>query len=180
MPIIIQATVFNINDRPEFEESQKIKLSIYDCRVFWVSELEEVMTSDYSHMMTDTFNNLKMGPAELKKYIQQQWNRLRTDGVYEIDYFGDLLMQAVARGTKKKILIFNTDKNSLNDPIVVVSPETFGGTIDSDVPVVVCYNGNHYAQCHKCNFDLMSLTNHTQSDCSIFSVTRRCRSDGSH
>ena len=148
--MITQATVFNVNDRPEFDESQNIKLSINDCRVFWVSDLQEVMTSEYKHMMTDTFNNLKMGPVELKKYIQRQWDMLRTDGVYEIDYFGDLLMQAVARGAKKQILIFNTDKNSVNDPILVVTPETFGGTTDSDVPVVVCYNGNHYAQCHKC------------------------------
>ena len=62
--------------------------------------------------------------------------------------FGDLLMQAISRGSRKRILIFNTNENSPNDPIVVVSPETYGGTSDSAVPVVVAYNGGHYVSLH--------------------------------
>ena len=57
-------------------------------------------------------------------------------------------MQAISRGSRKRILIFNTNENSPNDPIVVVSPETYGGTSDSAVPVVVAYNGGHYVSLH--------------------------------
>ena len=150
--------VYNINDRPEFNESQKIRLPIQDCRVFWVSALEDLINNEYSHMMTDTFNNLKMGPAELEKYIKQQWEKLRQDCAYEIDYFGDLLIQAISRGAKKMILIVNTDINSTNDPVVVVSPETFGGERDSDLPVIVAYNGHHYESLEPCDADSNAAT----------------------
>ena len=123
-----------------------------------MSALEDVINNEYSHMMTDTFNNLKMGPAELEKYIKQQWEKLRQDCAYEIDYFGDLLIQAIARGTKKMILIFNTDINSTNDPVVVVSPETFGGERDSDLPVIVAYNGHHYESLEPCDAESNTAT----------------------
>ena len=93
-----------------------------------------------------------MGPAELKKYIQRQWDMLRTDCVYEIDYFGDLLMQAVSRGTKKKILIFNTNVNITatagHDPISVVDPRDYGSEINSEIPVVLAYNLVHFESFH--------------------------------
>ena len=123
-----------------------------------MSALEDVISNEYSHMMTDTFNNLKMGPAELEKYIKQQWEKLRQDCAYEIDYFGDLLIQAISRGAKKMILIVNTDINSTNDPVVVVSPETFGGERDSDLPVIVAYNGHHYESLEPCDADSNAAT----------------------
>ena len=123
-----------------------------------MSALEDVINNEYSHMMTDTFNNLKMGPAELEKYIKQQWEKLRQDCAYEIDYFGDLLIQAISRGAKKMILIVNTDINSTNDPVVVVSPETFGGERDSDLPVIVAYNGHHYESLEPCDADSNAAT----------------------
>ena len=123
-----------------------------------MSALEDVINNEYSHMMTDTFNNLKMGPAESEKYIKQQWEKLRQDCAYEIDYFGDLLIQAISRGAKKMILIVNTDINSTNDPVVVVSPETFGGERDSDLPVIVAYNGHHYESLEPCDADSNAAT----------------------
>ena len=123
-----------------------------------MSALEDVINNEYSHMMTDTFNNLKMGPAELEKYIKQQWEKLRQDCAYEIDYFGDLLIQAISRGAKKMILIVNTDINSTNDPVVVVSPETFGGERDSDLPVIVAYNGHHYESLEPCDAESNAAT----------------------
>ena len=123
-----------------------------------MSALEDVINNEYSHMMTDTFNNLKMGPAESEKYIKQQWEKLRQDCAYEIDFFGDLLIQAISRGAKKMILIVNTDINSTNDPVVVVSPETFGGERDSDLPVIVAYNGHHYESLEPCDADSNAAT----------------------
>ena len=56
------------------------------------------------------------------------------------------------------ILIFNTDINSTNDPVVVVSPETFGGERDSDLPVIVAYNGHHYESLEPCDADSNAAT----------------------
>ena len=79
----------------------------------------------------------ELTPMENQQLIKSGWEKLKKDGAYEIDFFGDLLMQAISRGSRKQILIFTTNEDSPNDPIVVVSPETYGGTTDTTVPVVV-------------------------------------------
>ena len=91
-------------------------------------------------MMPDNLDP-KLNQEQNQQLIKSGWEKLKQNGAYEIDFFGDLLMQAISRGSRKRILIFNTNENSPNDPIVVVSPETYGGTSDSAVPVVVAYNG---------------------------------------
>ena len=58
-------------------------------------------------------------------------------------FFCDLLMPAIARGTKKQILIFCTTLDA-PVPIYVVTPERFGVDRDSDVPVCLAYNQLHY------------------------------------
>ena len=45
-----------------------------------------------------------------KEWIEG-WRKMSVPGQYEIDYFGDLMLPAIACGLKKYILIFNTNQN---------------------------------------------------------------------
>merc|ERR1712208_73416 len=68
-------------------------------------------------------------------------------GVYERDFFGDMMMAGIACGVKKVILIFHTNEDIVrtgHDPISVIDPRDYEGEIDSDIPVVVAYNLVHY------------------------------------
>ena len=60
-------------------------------------------------------------------YTEQQVRdglaKLQESGIYEIDFFGDMMMGGIACGIRKRILIFNTSKNLLHDPISVVDPQ---------------------------------------------------------
>ena len=71
----------------------------------------------------------------------------QTNRDYEIDFFGDLVLHAIAKGCQKNILIFNTSVAAY-DPVYVVEASKFGGIADSDIPVVVCYNQVHYESLH--------------------------------
>ena len=125
----------------------------------WVTELEEAITKDYPDIIPDNLDP-DLSPMENQQLIKSGWEKLKKDGVYEIDFFGDLLMQAISRGSRKQILIFTTNEDSPNDPIVVVSPETYGGTTDSTVPVVVAYNGVHFEPLYPIGEESIERTKH--------------------
>jgi hypothetical protein len=128
------AVINNINQRNCY--SNKIELSSTDCRQIWVTELE---------MEASKYPTLGAGYSEEEK--RENWNILKQPGVYEIDFFGDLVMHAIARGCHKNILIFNTSLEAA-DPIYVIKADQFGGFVDSDIPVVVGYNQVHYESFH--------------------------------
>ena len=126
--------ISNINDRQCFPE--KLELSSTDYRQIWVTEFE---------MESYKYPNLGAGYSETEKH--DKWNQLRHSGVYEVDYFGDLVLYAIAKGCKKNILIFNTSVDA-DDPIYVIMADEYGGTVDTDIPVVVAYNQVHYESMH--------------------------------
>ena len=72
-------------------------------------------------------------------------------GAYERGVFGDLMLLAIACGTKKFILIFNTHLDSPHDPIYVCDPRKFGVEPDSDIPIVLAYDLSHYESLHTVN-----------------------------
>ena len=133
------AVINNINHRNCF--SEKLSLSSIVYRQIWVTELEKE-SSKYP----------TLGAGYTREEKEENWNRLKQSGVYEIDFFGDMVMHAIARGCNKNILIFNTDVEAA-DPIYVVEANQFGGFTDSDIPVVVAYNQVHYESLHP-------ITNH--------------------
>ena len=60
---------------------------------------------------------------------------------------GDLVIPAVAMVTKKNILIYKTRPTYTacgKFPIDVVMASTLGGEVDTEVPLVLCYTGDHY------------------------------------
>ena len=78
---------------------------------------------------------------------KRKWGILKQPGVYEIPVFGDYVLYAIAKGCKKNILIFNTHANA-SDPIYVIRATEFGGSTDSNIPVVIAYNNYHYESLH--------------------------------
>ena len=65
-------------------------------------------------------------------------------GTYERGIFGDLMLPGIACGTRKILLIFNTNPNSPHDPIYIINPLDFNVAPDTDIPVVLSYNLSHY------------------------------------
>ena len=126
-----ESAILNINERPEIEP--KVNLDPGEAKIVYLNEMQEYTEGDGHELIPD---HLKMGAPD-------KWNKLREDKVWNIDFFGDLVMPAIARGTKKKILIFSTNEN-LSLPVHVVTPEKFGVTSDSDVPLCLAYNGVHF------------------------------------
>jgi hypothetical protein len=128
------AVINNINHRQCFSEKLSLASEVY--RQIWVTELE---------MASSKYQSLGAGYTNEEK--AENWNCLKQSGIYEIDFFGDLVMHAIAKGCHKNILIFNTSLEAA-DPIYVIRAEEFGGLTDSDIPVVVGYNQVHYESLH--------------------------------
>ena len=126
-----ESAILNITERPEIEP--KVNLDPGEAKIVYLNEMQEYTEGDGHELIPD---HLKIGAPE-------KWNKLREEKVWNIDFFGDLVMPAIARGTKKKILIFSTNEN-LSLPIHVVTPEKFGVASDSDVPLCLAYNGVHF------------------------------------
>ena len=72
------------------------------------------------------------------------WKDMQTPGTYERGIFGDLMIPGIACGTRKYLLIFNTNSNTPHDPIYVIDPSNFNVIPDTKVPVVLSYNMSHY------------------------------------
>jgi hypothetical protein len=133
-----ESVISNINDREDFSPDQKIELDPKQARVEWVTELQTAIAADYPDIIPDNVPDFN---------AEELWDKVKQDGVYEIPLIGDLVLNAIARGAKKVLLIFNTSPHA-QDPIYVVEPERFGGERDSDVPVCLVYNQVHYESMH--------------------------------
>ena len=104
-------------------------------------------------MMIKTLSNndCSWNPGLTKKQLIDGFKEMMESGVYEIEFFGDMMMPGIACGVKKRILIFHTNESIArtgHDPISVVDPTNYGGQIDNDIPVVVAYNLVHYESLH--------------------------------
>ena len=138
------AVINNINNRECF--SNKLLLSSLDYRQVWITELEAI-----------SLRYPRLGAGYSKEEKAENWNRLKHSGQYEIDFFGDLVMHAIAKGCNKNILIFNTSPEAA-DPIYVIEANEFGGSADSKIPVVVAYNQVHYESLHPVTKDDIEKT----------------------
>lgn len=72
----------------------------------------------------------------------QGWNLLKNEGIWDVEYFGDLMIIALAHYIHKNILLINTDPDS--PKITVIFGDQFGQPLDYDAPVILAYSGNHY------------------------------------
>ena len=133
-----EAVINNINDRDCF--SDKLLQSPNWYRRNWMSQMME--------KLLDGRCPWNMGYTE--QQIREGFAKLQESGIYEIDFFGDLMIGGIACGIRKRILIFNTSENLVHDPISVVDPEFYDVRIkiDNTTPVVVAYNNYHYENLH--------------------------------
>ena len=129
-----ESVIHNINHRDCFLE--KLPLATQSYRWQWVTELEH-----------DAENYPTIGAGFSPEEKKENWDRLKESGVYEIPFFGDLIMNGIAKGCHKNILIFNTSIQA-QDPIYVIEAKEFGGFVDSEIPVVLAYNQVHYESLH--------------------------------
>ena len=90
-----ESVIYNITDRKEFSKHQKVMLHPSEARPVWVCELQTIIEKDYPYMIPDNLQN--GNPEEL-------WNKLKQDGVYEVELMGDLMLNAISRGCKKGFL----------------------------------------------------------------------------
>ena len=124
----------NINRRSCFPQKLTNSMSFY--RTQWVTELQN---------QTPNFPILTGGYSEDKQ--KNLWNELKRPGIWNVEYYGDFLIYAVARGSRKNILIFNTHSEA-GIQINCVNGNQFNGSIDTDCPVVLGYDGLHYESLH--------------------------------
>ena len=94
----IEASVLNLNDRDCFVE--KLTFSVDYYRRIWVTDMKNRTLQDETWKIYST------------KEWEDGWADMMESGAYERGIFGDLMLLAIACGTKKFILIFNTPRLS--------------------------------------------------------------------
>jgi hypothetical protein len=104
----------------------------YNLRNAVVDDLKENITAM-------GFTTYRERPDDYKKEL----NKLYKDGIWTIEV-ADLVIPGIAYTLKKDILIYKTNRIGDKDPISVVRASEFGGEADTNVPIVLCYSGNHY------------------------------------
>ena len=139
-----ESVLNNINHRDCFKTKLQLDVNTYRCK--WVTQLEN-----------DASNFPNIGAGFSLQERKENWDRLKQSGVYEIPFFGDLVINGIAKGCNKNILIFNTSIEAA-DPIYVIKANEFGGFADLDIPVVLAYNQVHYESLHPETLDDIEKT----------------------
>ena len=131
-----ESVIYNINERNCFKEKLPMSSDYY--RRIW--------NTDMMNKLLD--RRIPWNPGLTRAEIMEGFNRLNETGVYEIPYFGDMMMAGIACGVRKRILIFNTNERTGHDPVAVIDPTQYAGYVDSEIPVVVAYNMVHFESLH--------------------------------
>ena len=127
----VESCISNINERAEIQP--KVELTPDVAKQVWVTEIQEYIEKHKPELI----------PDHLKTISAVSWNRLKHENEWDVDFFGEFVVPAIARGTKKQLLIFFTRVES-PVPVIVVTPEEYGVEHDSDIPVILAYDGSHY------------------------------------
>ena len=91
------SVIFNINDRGCFKDKFLMSPDMY--RRIW--------NTDMMNKVLD--KKIAWNPGLTKLQIQEGFQEIMEPGVYERSFFGDMIMPGIACGTRKRILIFNTN-----------------------------------------------------------------------
>ena len=129
-----EAVIFNINDRDCFNE--KLNMSVAYYRRIWAIDMKN------NRKAAEKWKDLS------DKEWEEGWTKMMNPGEYMLDYFADMMLPGISCGSKKNILIFNTNPDLFMDPIGVVKSADFGVAPDSPNPVILAYNGSHYESLH--------------------------------
>ena len=88
-----------------------------------------------------TPGNVNKTQTKMKQW-RNDWKILRQNGQFNCEA-GDLMAPGLALVLSKHILVINTDPKS-NKLITVHLAEKLGGTASSNIPLLLCYENNHY------------------------------------
>ena len=94
----IESAILNLNDRDCFGE--KLTFSVDYYRRIWATDMKNRTLHDETWKIYST------------QEWEDGWRSMMESGAYERGVFGDLMLLAIACGTKKFILIFNTNLDS--------------------------------------------------------------------
>ena len=144
-----ESVILNINHRNCFQN--KFHMSLQHYRIIWKTDIMNKILDQ----------KIPWNPGLTRIEIVQGFQELMVSGVYEREFFGDMMMAGVACGVRKIILIFHTNEdisNTGHDPIAVIDPRDYGGIIDSEIPVVIAYNLVHYESLHPVSEDDINET----------------------
>ena len=130
------SVIYNINDRECFLTKFPMSPDYYR-RVWNIDLMNKVLDK-----------RIPWNPGLTRQEIQAGFQEIMESGVYERSFFGDMMMAGIACGVKKRILIFNTNENTIHDPVSVVDPRDYGSYVDSKIPVVIAYNMAHFESLH--------------------------------
>ena len=117
-----ESVIFNINDRSCFPEKFLMSPDVYR-RVWNIDTMNKVLDE-----------RIPWNPGMTRKQIVAGFQEVMEPGVYEISFFGDMIMAGIACGVRKIILIFNTNPDisrRVHDPVSMVDPRDYGGNMDS-------------------------------------------------
>ena len=129
-----EAVINNVNARSCYED--KLPLDVRTYRHQWMTELQQA-----------SVNHPTLGAGFTDEEKEEYWQLLKRSGVWNVEFFGDLIVNGIARGSRKNLLIFNTNIEA-GSPIYAIEATEFGGSIDSPIPVVLAYDGFHYESMH--------------------------------
>ena len=128
----IESVMDQINSRQCYFEKLPFTRQFY--RNVWMTETERIARN--SAYFLDDFTEDQWKGA---------WSRLRQDGEYEIDYFGDPMMVGIMHCVRKNALVFNVSSSRSHGPLTVIRGDHFGAEIREDEPpLVLAYSGTHY------------------------------------
>ena len=94
-----ESVIFNVNDRACFSRKLNMTPSFY--RRIWNVDLMNKILDE----------KIPWNPGMSRAEIKEGFGELMESGVYEREFFGDMMMAGVACGVRKKILIFQTNED---------------------------------------------------------------------
>ena len=117
---VFEAVINNINDRECFKEKLKQTPNWY--RRLWMNQMLDRIICKIC----------PWNPGFTEKQLRDGFEKVKQSGVYEVDYFGDMMLGGIACGIGKRILVFNTGNNLVHDVIAVADPKHFDWRINID------------------------------------------------
>ena len=126
---LLESVIYSVNDRKCFIE--KLNSDVQSYRERWCHEMKNNEVAEKAWCQSDA----KVGDWS------SGWEKMAQAGEWNVDLYADLMALAVACGSKKVLMIINTQAEF---PISVLNPREYGYEPDTGVPVIIFYNGQHY------------------------------------
>ena len=121
--------------------NQRDELSAFRDVIFSTpQDLREAVVKD----MTNNERAFQFAGYRERERWKQDMQKLKQSGEWTSD-ISDLMIPGISYTLSKNILIINTKPQELSkEPITLICPETFGGNSNTEIPLLLAYNGVHF------------------------------------